>query len=348
MSKARDLADFVSDGSPLSDGAISVSEVSGAAPTASPTFTGDATFDTDTLFVNSTTDRVGVGTTTPNSRLEVSDDVNDAELKITATAANRAALLDLTGTIAGYNWISSDTNGTADWRIGGGTASGTLTFATGSSNTEAMRINNSGNVGIGDSTANEKLSINGGNIRLETQPSTTRRIYALGGTQSYVLNSTGGAAIAFERDASNNDEIAFETHAQGNAHAERMRIGNYGQLGFNGANYGTSGQVLTSNGSSSAPSWQSVSFTTNVVTTNTTASANNHYYLNGSAITLTLPASPSVGDEVRISEVAGNTDCVIGRNGSNIMGDASDLTIDTAYLVLSLRYVDATIGWAFS
>ena len=79
MSKARDLADFVSDGNPLADGAISVSEVSGAAPTASPTFTGDATFDTDTLFVNSTTHRVGVGTTTPNSRLEVSDDVNDAD-----------------------------------------------------------------------------------------------------------------------------------------------------------------------------------------------------------------------------------------------------------------------------
>ena len=40
MSKARTLADFISDGSPLADGTISVSEVSGAAPLASPTFTG--------------------------------------------------------------------------------------------------------------------------------------------------------------------------------------------------------------------------------------------------------------------------------------------------------------------
>ena len=202
-------------------------------------------------------------------------------------------------------------------------------------------------------TMNKLLDVTGGvnttdDIRIATAPNTTRRVYALGGTGPYVLNSTGGAAIAFNRDASNNDEIAFETHAQGAAHAERMRIGNYGQLGFNGANYGTSGQVLTSNGSTAAPSWQTVGFTTNVVTTSSTASANNHYYLNAATVTLTLPASPSVGDEVRISEVAGNTDCVIGRNGSNIMGDASDLTIDTAYLVLSLRYVDATIGWAFS
>jgi hypothetical protein len=91
-----------------------------------------------------------------------------------------------------------------------------------------------------------------------------------------------------------------------------------------------------------------VGFTTNVTTTNTTASKDNHYYLNAAGITLTLPASPSVGDEVRISEVAGNTDCVIGRNGSNIMSSGTDLTIDTGYTVIYLRYVDATIGWAFS
>ena len=40
MSKARDLADFTSAGSVLEDGVIDVSEVTGAAPLASPTFTG--------------------------------------------------------------------------------------------------------------------------------------------------------------------------------------------------------------------------------------------------------------------------------------------------------------------
>ena len=43
MTKARILADFISDGSPLADGTISVAEVTGAAPLASPTFTGTAT-----------------------------------------------------------------------------------------------------------------------------------------------------------------------------------------------------------------------------------------------------------------------------------------------------------------
>ena len=43
MTKARDLADLISTGNPLADGAIAVSEVTGAAPLASPTFTGDVT-----------------------------------------------------------------------------------------------------------------------------------------------------------------------------------------------------------------------------------------------------------------------------------------------------------------
>jgi hypothetical protein len=83
MSKARELADFVAAGNPLADGSIDVSEVSGAAPTASPTFTGNATFDTNTLVVDSTNNRVGVGTSSPDTALTVSvaDDTMAARFK---------------------------------------------------------------------------------------------------------------------------------------------------------------------------------------------------------------------------------------------------------------------------
>jgi hypothetical protein len=40
---------------------------------------------------------------------------------------------------------------------------------------------------------------------------------------------------------------------------ERFRIGTAGQFGIAGANYGTSGQVLTSGGASAAPSWATIS-----------------------------------------------------------------------------------------
>ena len=197
------------------------------------------------------------------------------------------------------------------------------------------------------------------NVYTQTQ-SDARYLQLTGGTLTGDLTGTTGS---FSGDLTIADKIVhsgdtntairfpavdtFSIETDGN---ERIRVGSSGQIGIGGANYGTSGQVLTSGGASGAIAWSTinVSFTTNVVTGNTTASKDNHYYVNGSNITLTLPSSPSVGDEVRFSEVAGNTNNIIARNGSNIMGSASDLTVDTAYLVLYLRYVDSTIGWAFS
>tara|TARA_B100000575_G_scaffold291422_1_gene297306 strand:- start:694 stop:2265 length:1572 start_codon:yes stop_codon:yes gene_type:complete len=44
--------------------------------------------------------------------------------------------------------------------------------------------------------------------------------------------------------------------------SEKFRVGGSGQLGIGGANYGTSGQVLTSGGSGSAATWSTVSGTT--------------------------------------------------------------------------------------
>jgi hypothetical protein len=61
MTKARTLANFISDNNEFADGTISVSEVSGAAPLASPSFTGNLTVDTDTLYVDSSSDEVGIG-----------------------------------------------------------------------------------------------------------------------------------------------------------------------------------------------------------------------------------------------------------------------------------------------
>jgi len=45
---------------------------------------------------------------------------------------------------------------------------------------------------------------------------------------------------------------------------ERFRIGPAGQYGIGGANYGTSGQVLTSGGASAAPTWSNLNLATSV------------------------------------------------------------------------------------
>ena len=50
--------------------------------------------------------------------------------------------------------------------------------------------------------------------------------------------------------------LVFSTTADGGSGTtERLRIASAGQIGIGGANYGTSGQVLTSGGAAAAPSW---------------------------------------------------------------------------------------------
>jgi len=237
--------------------------------------------------------------------------------------------------------FSDDFDGRIQW-LGGG--SGEFRFANNSStaattfqtnSTERMRIDSNGRVGIGVTSMNDAT--------LEIQPSSDIPQIKL--TQNNVPD--GGDGWKFHNSGPTGGNLAIIREGSG-VDTEYFRLGTSGQIGLSGANYGTAGQVLTSGGSGAAPSWTTLGFTTNVITADTTATANNHYYINGSAITLTLPASPSVGDEVRVSVVSADTDNIVARNSSNIMSAAEDLTLNTAYAIVKLRYVDATIGWAFS
>jgi len=68
--------------------------------------------------------------------------------------------------------------------------------------------------------------------------------------------NTGGPRF---RVPANNTLTIHSGGNSGTGDLERFRIGSSGQIGFGGANYGTPGQVLTSNGANSAPTWQTVS-----------------------------------------------------------------------------------------
>ena len=89
-----------------------------------------------------------------------------------------------------------------------------------------------GKSGIGTNNPSDKLHVSG-DFRLTTAASTTRRIYALSGTGAYSVGTSGGASIAFVRDASNNDEITFDTHEGGVSHAQRLKIDKTGKLLIN-------------------------------------------------------------------------------------------------------------------
>ena len=70
----------------------------------------------------------------------------------------------------------------------------------------------------------------------------------------------------------------------------------------------------------------------------------------GSPVTITLPASPAVGSEVHFIDSGNNlasNNLTISRNGSNILGAASDLVVSTNSAAFTLVYANATRGWIY-
>ena len=104
--------------------------------------------------------------------------------------------------------------------------------------------------------ATEKFSVDIGGPKIHRQDSSNE-----GG--SVVFNRANDDNAAFEIDvygSLNTDSGRLRILDQsGSSGVERFAIGPNGEIGLSGANYGTSGQVLTSNGSGSAPTWQTVS-----------------------------------------------------------------------------------------
>lgn len=78
------------------------------------------------------------------------------------------------------------------------------------------------------------------------------------------------------------------------------------------------------------------------VTANYTAVVKDQLACNGT-FTVTLPASPTAGDTLVISNVGAGV-ITVGRNGSNINSVAEDGTLNTGTSA-QLVYIDGTIGW---
>ena len=105
--------------------------------------------------------------------------------------------------------------------------------------------------------------------------------------------------------------------------------------------------ALGASASLDAISWQAVK------TAAFNAVAGEGYFVNTTSgvITVTLPASPSIGDTIAIKDYAGTyatNNLTIARNGKNIQGVANDSLISTNRASLILVFVDDTKGWVYT
>ena len=98
-------------------------------------------------------------------------------------------------------------------------------------------------------------------------------------------------------------------------------------------------------GGAAGPSW-----TYSAVSANTSAVAGYRYIVDTATanLTITLPASGTLGDEVMIIDGTGNSSShaiTVDRNGGKIQGAASNMTVTTDRAAFTLVYYNSTQGW---
>ena len=137
---------------------------------------------------------------------------------------------------------------------------------------ERLRIHASGKVSIGSSETSTGLLLLDKNLTAESDVSDKNNYHLV--IRSQTNSNTAKIGIAFA-DTTNDEHVgaailhhrettdsvgslAFYTSQYPGITSERFRVTRYGELGLSGANYGTNGQVLTSQGPGQPVTWKTI------------------------------------------------------------------------------------------
>jgi len=257
-----------------------------------------------------------------------------------ATTANSVAGANVSGTVANATYAVSAGSATTAGTVTTAsqpniTSVGTLTSLAVSGTTNLGAI---GNVTITGGSANYFLKTDGaGVLSWSSLPSTTLSVDTYTGDGSwtmktlsstplninYTLVAIGGVFQPRSSYSLTGAVITFSDPPPNGAIVEITII--------NGGTAGSAGYVYQG------------------INSSTTAIAGVRYLIDTTAnVTLTLPSSASLGDEVGVIDATGNAgtkNIIVARNGGKIEGASADLTVSTNRSAFTLVYYNSTQGW---
>ena len=308
----------------------------------------------------------------------VSASTFSGNINVTASAnLGNASNVKITGGANGYI-LQTDGTGNLSWASQGGSIA---SISNGTSHVNIPAVN--GNINF-SSAGNANVAVITGtgvnvsgtlNIVGQTNLGAVSNVVITGGANGYVLStdgagtlswiaaSTAGSNIVLDTFTGNGVQTVFTlTNAPTSENYTIINIDGVSQLHsaytVAGANVtlssapvsGAAIEVMTFNLGSGGGGNGSSGYTYVDISANTSALANTKYIVNTntSNITVTLPSSPSLGTEVGIIDGTGNASVhaiTVGRNGGNIQGTASDMTVTTNRSAFTLVYYNATQGW---
>jgi hypothetical protein len=229
----------------LDSGTVPDARISGAyTGITNLTMSGDLTVDTNTLKVDSTNNRVGIGTTSPSEILHIEG--NSPYLVISNTGENVGGIkmYDSGGVATQYFNLTYDSGASNEVSFDTG-ASGEYTFNVNTA--EKMRIDSSGNVGIGTTSPDNILMVSSDGASASAQPLSIVNPSRYGTSDSVELEFGMGRAndtnnlnfpiIGLQKEqqwqgaSTNVDASVIFKSVSNQTASERMRITSSGNVG---------------------------------------------------------------------------------------------------------------------